>query len=152
MNNNRTALIKIKVKNILYWWMSLHRRVLLQNGGADLFQTQLSGFHLKVKRMLSSDLFPWSWVWKHCFVKEPDIQIWMMLFVVEMMKSKLCSCHPILYEEQVLDMGLQMSGVYQVWHHDIFLPEEEWVVPHYVLRDVASSARAFVMRNGGQNY
>ena len=55
-------------------------------------------------------------------------------------------------EEQVLDMGLQMSGVYQVWHHDIFLPEEEWVVPHYVLRDVASSARAFVMRNGGQNY
>lgn len=93
MNNNRTALIKIKVKNILYWWMSLHRRVLLQNGGADLFQTQLSGFHLKVKRMLSSDLFPWSWVWKHCFVKEPDIQIWMMLFVVEMMKSKLRSCH-----------------------------------------------------------
>ena len=53
-------------------------------------------------------------------------------------------------KEQVLDMGLQMSGVYQVWHHDIFLPEEEWVVPHYVLRDVASSARAFVMRNGGQ--
>ena len=161
MNNNRTALIKIKVKNILYWWMSLHRRVLLQSGGADLFQTQLSGFHLKVKRMLSSDLFPWSWVWKHCFVKEPDIQIWMMLFVgTKMMKSLstviICSCHTILCtydgkgKEQVLDMGLQMSGVYQVWHHDIFLPEEEWVVPHYVLRDVASSARAFVMRNGGQ--
>ena len=85
---------------------------------------RLSGFPHS-KRMLSSDLFPWSWVWKHCFCQRTGYSD--MDDVVCQQNdevSLLCMQLPFGTGEKVLDMGLQMSGVYQVWHHDIFCYEK----------------------------
>ena len=118
------------------------------------------------RRMLSSDLFPQRWVWKHVVsMKEPDIPISMamakpMLFVNPLVVNN----EPTLSILEYTCFGTSPWYGFYKWAAFInFDTTTFFCLPSSMLKrrvrvgstslllwDVASSGRAFVIRNGGQ--